>query len=398
MYRNHPRHLRSFGAALTQELLGRWLGLTQAQVSRIENGRPEQNLQTLRNYARVLHLPQHLLWFDLPGQSRLDRGGRPSPDLPPAAAGMDMLELVRRLRASAVDPATVEALTITVEQLCCEYAHADARELLATGKAWLGRATEMVENRLTLAQHRDVLRNAGMLALLVGCLEYDLGAIRAAEAARRTAMSIGKEAGDPGIVGWSQEMLAWFQLTAGNLRGVVSTADAGVAAAGSRSVAVQLYGQQAKAYARMGMTEKVHEALEHGRVLLDELPYPDRPDNHFVVDPDKWDFYAMDTYRIVGEDELARRNAEEVIRRGVGPDGTVVAPMRQAEAELTLAVVAARQGDLDEASALGVRALGGRRRSRLSLLMVAAELEQELRGAAAGVEFRELLRDLRSTE
>ncbi|OLF19071.1 hypothetical protein BU204_03910 [Actinophytocola xanthii] len=311
---------------------------------------------------------------------------------------MDMLELVRRLRASAVDPATVEALTITVEQLCCEYAHADARELLATGKAWLGRATEMVENRLTLAQHRDVLRNAGMLALLVGCLEYDLGAIRAAEAARRTAMSIGKEAGDPGIVGWSQEMLAWFQLTAGNLRGVVSTADAGVAAAGSRSVAVQLYGQQAKAYARMGMTEKVHEALEHGRVLLDELPYPDRPDNHFVVDPDKWDFYAMDTYRIVGEDELARRNAEEVIRRGVGPDGTVVAPMRQAEAELTLAVVAARQGDLDEASALGVRALGGRRRSRLSLLMVAAELEQELRGAAAGVEFRELLRDLRSTE
>jgi hypothetical protein len=29
-YRNHPRHLQLFGKALNQELLGRWLGLTQA--------------------------------------------------------------------------------------------------------------------------------------------------------------------------------------------------------------------------------------------------------------------------------------------------------------------------------------------------------------------------------
>jgi hypothetical protein len=70
-YRNHPRHLLLFGKALNQELLGRWLGLTQAQVSKLENGKPEQNLDALRDYAKILHLPQHLLWFDLPGQSRL---------------------------------------------------------------------------------------------------------------------------------------------------------------------------------------------------------------------------------------------------------------------------------------------------------------------------------------
>ena len=76
-YRNHPRHLLLFGKALNQELLGRWLGLTQAQVSKLENGKPEQNLDALRNYAKILHLPQHLLWFDLPGQSRL----RSSPEV-----------------------------------------------------------------------------------------------------------------------------------------------------------------------------------------------------------------------------------------------------------------------------------------------------------------------------
>lgn len=64
-YRNHPRHLQIFGTALNRELLGRWLGLTQAQVSKLESGMPEQNLETLRNYARILHLPQNLLWFDL---------------------------------------------------------------------------------------------------------------------------------------------------------------------------------------------------------------------------------------------------------------------------------------------------------------------------------------------
>ena len=76
-YRNHPRHLLLFGKALNQELLGRWLGLTQAQISKLENGKAEQNLEVLRTYAKILHLPQHFLWFDLPGQSRL----RFSPDV-----------------------------------------------------------------------------------------------------------------------------------------------------------------------------------------------------------------------------------------------------------------------------------------------------------------------------
>jgi tetratricopeptide (TPR) repeat protein len=231
----------------------------------------------------------------------------------------------------------------------------------------------------------------------VGCLEYDIGNATAAEATRRMAMSLGVDSGNPAIIGWAHEMLAWFHLTAGNHRAVIAAAEAGIIAAPSESVAVQLYGQQAKAYARMGNPEEVHNALEHGSELLDRLPYPERPDNHFVVDPDKWDFYAMDTYRIVGEDELARRNADEVIRRSMNPEGVVVAPMRKAEAELTLAVIAARQGDVDEASARGVRALQDSRQSRPHLLMVAGELDDEMRtyGAGAGAEFRELLRDLR---
>lgn len=48
--------------------------------------------------------------------------------------------------------------------------------------------------------------------------------------------------------------------------------------------------------------------------------------------------------------------------------------MRNAEARVTLGVVAARQGDLDQALAYGGRALEGERISVPSLLMVSQEL------------------------
>jgi len=35
------------------------------------------------------------------------------------------------------------------------------------------------------------------------------------------------------------------------------------------------------------MPEKVHEALDNDSELLNKLPFPSRPDNHFVVDPGK---------------------------------------------------------------------------------------------------------------
>jgi tetratricopeptide (TPR) repeat protein len=415
-YRNHPRHLKLFGKALNQELLGRWLGLTQAQVSKLENNKPEENLETLRNYARILHLPQHLLWFDFPGQSRftvsqpsVESSANASSGLvvPPqqrdeilvANTGMDTLELLRRVRSSAIDSSTIDALDITVEQLCCDYAHADAHGLMNAGKAWLRKMTDVLGNRLTLDQHREILNQAGMLALLVGCLKYDTGDLRSAEATRRMAMELGKESGNPAIVGWAHEMLAWFNLTSGNYRAAIAAAQAGALAAPTESVAVQLYGQQAKAYARMGMAEEVRAAMEKGSALLGQLPYPERPDHHFVVDPDKWDFYAMDTYRIVGEDDLAKRNAEEIIQRSVNNEGVLVAPMRHAEAQLTLAVVAAREGNAEEAAALGIQALRDGRQSRPSLLMVANELNHELDtyGGTAGADFRDLLADIKRT-
>jgi hypothetical protein len=53
-YRRHSEFAARYGRnGVSQELLGTWLGLTQAQVSRIENGPPVRNLDTLAHWARV---------------------------------------------------------------------------------------------------------------------------------------------------------------------------------------------------------------------------------------------------------------------------------------------------------------------------------------------------------
>jgi hypothetical protein len=114
-------------------------------------------------------------------------------------------------------------------------------------------------------------------------------------------------------------------------------------------------------------------------VLLDSLPYPERPDHHFVVDPDKFDFYAMDCYRLIGDDKLAEMHAREIIRKTTAADGTPLSPMRKAEAEITLGVVAARNGDLEGAISCGRQALTIDRRSGPSLLLVGSELDEALR-------------------
>lgn len=295
-----------------------------------------------------------------------------------AASGMDTTEILARLRSSHLDNAALEGLRIAADQLCCEYPHMPAAQLRLEGQQWLRRITTLLDQNLTLSQHREVLSLAGLVALLVGCVENDMGDRRAAEATRRSALSLGTEADDHRVMGWAHEMSAWFSLTDGDFPGVIAASDAGLAVADGRDVSVQLAGQKAKAYARMGDRRQTELALEEGRSLLETLPYPDDVSHHFVVDPAKWDFYAMDTWRMAGEDDLARTYAEEVLRGGVDLSGNERSPMRNAEARVTLGVVAAREGDLEQAVTYGARALEGPRKSLPSLLMTSSELRSEL--------------------
>jgi hypothetical protein len=238
--------------------------------------------------------------------------------------------------------------------------------------------TAMLDSRMTLKQHQEMLSLTGTVALLLGCVEYDIGLRQEAEVTRRAALSLGEEAANTGVIGWAQEMRAWYSLTQGDYRAAIAAGQAGEDVARNHGVAVQLAAQQAKAWARVGDRRQVEVALDRGRNMLESLPFPADTDHHFVVDPAKVDFYAMDCYRIIGEDRLAEMYAHEVIRTATSADGTLRKPMRAAEANVTLGVVAARAGEVEEAVSLGEDALAGNRQSVPSLLMCSRELGEVL--------------------
>jgi hypothetical protein len=178
----------------------------------------------------------------------------------------------------------------------------------------------------------------------VGCVEYDAGQRHAAETTRQAALSLGVEADHGEIIAWAHEMRAWINLTNGGCNGVIAAARNGIDVTPHYSVAVQLFAQEAKAWARMGDRRQTEIALDKGRRLLESLPYPENVDHHFVVDPTKFDYYAMDCcYRILGTNAIAETLAQR-------------APMRMAEARITLGVLRVRAGDLEGAVEEGSRA------------------------------------------
>lgn len=290
-------------------------------------------------------------------------------------------ELVRQLEASSVDNSAVSGVMLNVERLCSEYACAPADQLLTEARAWLSRLLQLIRQPLTLAYRREFQVQAGWLALLVACVHYDTGNTQMAESTRRQALSLGREAGHSGIQGWAHEISAWQALTSGDYRGVLTAAHTGAAIAGSHGVSVQLAAQEAKALARMGTTQEALHALERGRQLLEPMPYPANVDNHFVVDPEKFDFYAMDVYRHC-DDAAAEQLAHEVLAASTDQNGAERAVMRATEARITLGTVAARRGDIDGAVEWGVQALETDRKSLPSLLMVAHDLTKAINHTA----------------
>ncbi len=360
----------------------------KAYVSRIERGiqPPSEKVARLCDVALEAR-------GDLVAAAHLDIAARRD------ARPWQTTELLRRIQASDAAPCTLDALHATVNQLCCEYPYRDANELGAEARDWLRHIAQLLRKPIGLGQHRELLTSAGWLAVLTACLEYDLGLRSSSQATQAAARQLAEEAENSEILAWTYEMASWFALTQRRYRDTITEARRGQKITQSHAVVVQLVAQEAKALGRLQDADGVRAALDRGQALLDDFPIPERPEHHFAVDPSKWVFYAMDAYRMAGKDDLAEEYANLVLANSIGPDGVEYAPMRVAEARLTLGVVAARSDNLEQATALGLNALRGTRKSLPSLMMVAGELDVELDrrypNEPATAEFRDALRLVR---
>jgi hypothetical protein len=133
--------------------------------------------------------------------------------------------------------------------------------------------------------------------------------------------------------------------------------------------------------------------------MLHRLPYPDRPDNHFKVDPSKWDYYSMDIHRMAGDNEQASRYASAVIADNTAPDGTELSPMRISECRITLGFVAETERQVEHHLATHLEQLpADDARSRAILVQMQkdeqahGELATKSGGAALPVPVQKLMR------
>ncbi|MCX9191025.1 hypothetical protein C3Y87_06300 [Carbonactinospora thermoautotrophica] len=310
--------------------------------------------------------------------------GHPAPGpgdaaVPLAGEGLEMLEtleafeLIRRLEASDVGGGMLEALCLKVDRLCRDYPHLDAQALRVQAAPHLRYVINLLDGRLTLAQHRELLVIGGWLSALLGCVYYDMGHREAALASCEAAFRFGDQAGHRELMAWSYEMRAWFALSEGRYREVIELARAGQETCrGDSNARVQLTLQEAKGWARLGREQEAREAMERGWAALERLPVPEHPEHHFVFDRTKYDFYVASCFQWLGRDDQAERFAAKVFAdcESRRPGW----PMRYAETKIGLGVIAARRGDLEQAVANGLEALGIERKSGPSLMARAQEL------------------------
>jgi transcriptional regulator with XRE-family HTH domain len=190
-YRTHPWH----GRPLSQETLAGWLGLTQAQLSRIENARtPPQDLGKLMSWAHGLRIPGDLLWFKLPSARSAEAAEEPGSTLSTTERDA-MSPLDRRSLLKGGVLASLPGLS-AVDLQHVAAALNDARRYLD------GPVVEYFRRHLDAAKHDDGARGPRktlpMVLGLLGAIEQHARDVR--PDVRRELLSVGADGAE--FAGW----------------------------------------------------------------------------------------------------------------------------------------------------------------------------------------------------
>lgn len=232
---------------ITQAALARWLNMTQAQISRLERGaKPPSDLDKLGTWALILHIPESLLWFRLPGRETPASatsarvgfgwfGGRRAPSLNTGASAPLSVDSIRET-------------TATFRGLDNRFGGGHARAMLG---AYLADevAPAMHDHRPGNVQVEFVSAVAE-LNQLAGWMAYDVGDMLSGRRHLQQALQMCQRVGDHAL---SAEMLAGMSHQAAHARdgaGSVglaraareTAADTGLAALESETAVMEAHG------------------------------------------------------------------------------------------------------------------------------------------------------------
>jgi tetratricopeptide (TPR) repeat protein len=185
-YRYHPAHGHK---PLPQEIVSRWLDITQSQLSRIESGRNRvDTLDKLIHYACALKMPTDLLWFELPDERQNPRKRSGDvfalPDGPVVAA-----------TSGHTESALADSLLGTLDQYYSMDNLAGPKSLVSIAPQQL----KFVEDLLSKARDKDrkqLLYVGARYAEFAGWVYQDTGALNSAMQMSSMALDFAQEMGD----------------------------------------------------------------------------------------------------------------------------------------------------------------------------------------------------------
>lgn len=326
-------------------------GLAQSDVSQVENGiRKVTSASVQKRILDGLQVPIHLR--DVTGVTAPEpKGTRSNADYDEAQA----LELSERVGASDVGSATLGLLRAAFDDLAVAYSTTTPKQLVERLRVHLAYVNRLLNARMTLAEHRELLVMGGWFSLLAATVHVDLRQHAAASARLRTAAELGEHAEHPEIQAWALETRAWRALTDGHYQQAVqlSRAAQALAPAGT-SALVQATSQESKASARLGDRRAVFDSMDRVRALVADHPIPEQPGHHYMYDPAKFTASCATTLAWLGDIE-AEPYARDLIARLTEAEESW--PRRIASAHLDLSLILLRNDRLDEAAAEASTAL-----------------------------------------
>jgi transcriptional regulator with XRE-family HTH domain len=239
--RHYGRLLRAYrllqDPPIQQTQLAAWLGITQGQLSRIERAiTPVHDLAKLDRWSQRLHIPAHLLWFELSASP----SDPPEPPATPALGAtleesnhdedddVRRRELLLKMRRAAV--ATGGALLVDTPWQRLRHSIDKARPVdAATIQLMQDRTADLFDTQYavpaqqlfdSLRQHHTILtallpnaraddtRNPLMIMMgeteaLIGWLYFEFDRSKEAENAWRATLKVAKETGDRALAAYA---------------------------------------------------------------------------------------------------------------------------------------------------------------------------------------------------
>ncbi|HZD67621.1 MAG TPA: hypothetical protein VFA45_01470 [Actinomycetes bacterium] len=297
--------------------------------------------------------------------------------LGPVVPGLvDALDVTRHAGVSSLAPGAVEQVHRAVEHYATLYPITPTDELhdeVLGMRKWVG---SLMDHKLRLDEHRELVVAAGWLSVLLGLLAFDRGDDAAAWVWCDDGRERGLEAGDLELAAWSREPIVPAIFYTGRPGEAVAVAREGLELAPKGSaVEVKLAAQEMRAIAGLGDRHGFARARRRAETSYAKLP------------PTSWlpgtnPFAARTTCDLpplmgasmvlLGDWATAERLKRQELASGPDHD----TPGRSI-GYLDYGIALAQLGRIDEAAAAGMRALRSRR-TVVSVLVQAGKLDRAL--------------------